>query len=71
MADATGAPVLDWSSNVGLYMIPATILVPFVLGLCVTRIYTQLRRTKSLRLDDYTIIAATVSLALGLREHGS
>ncbi|KAF2785479.1 hypothetical protein K505DRAFT_206559, partial [Melanomma pulvis-pyrius CBS 109.77] len=51
------------SSNVALYLIPVAILAPIALGLCITRIYTRLTRTRKLYIDDWTIIAAeTLSL---------
>ncbi|KAF2713930.1 hypothetical protein K504DRAFT_530833 [Pleomassaria siparia CBS 279.74] len=60
MAATTGTLVLDHSSNIGLYLIPVCILAPLVLGLCVTRIYTRLARTKGLALDDWTVAAAAL-----------
>lgn len=69
MAAATGSTALDYSSIVGLYLIPVAILAPIALGLCVTRIYTRLRRTGKLHIDDWTIIAAEVRLSISLMKN--
>jgi hypothetical protein len=38
-------------------------LAPLALGLCVTRVYTKLKRTGKLHIEDWTIIAAEVRLS--------
>jgi hypothetical protein len=66
---ATSNPVLDFSSNAGLYLIPVAILAPLALGLCATRVYTKLKRTGRLHIDDWTIIAAEVCKSILLMEN--
>lgn len=50
------------SNKAGLYLIPVCTLGAVALALVVARIYTRLRRTGRLYLDDWLIIAAEVRL---------
>jgi hypothetical protein len=62
MADAVNVPV-DSSNKSGLYLYPVCTLGAIALVLVVGRIYTRLRRTRILYIDDWLIIAAEVRQA--------
>ncbi|KAF2258404.1 hypothetical protein CC78DRAFT_115911 [Lojkania enalia] len=52
------------SNNIALYLVPVCILSAIALCLCVLRIWTRLRRTGRLYVDDWIIIVAeTLSIA--------
>ncbi|KAF2622992.1 hypothetical protein BU25DRAFT_442841 [Macroventuria anomochaeta] len=75
MADAVNVP--GYSSNkAGLYLIPVCTLGTVALALVVARIYTRLRRTGKLYLDDWLIVAAQVlsvtdtAIAIAAATHG-
>ena len=59
MADAGNVPAYT-SNKAGLYLIPVCTLSVFALALVVARIYTRVRRTAKLYLDDWLIVAAEV-----------
>ncbi|KAJ4991001.1 hypothetical protein SVAN01_03572 [Stagonosporopsis vannaccii] len=75
MADAINAPAYS-SNKAGLYLIPVCTLGAVALALVVARIYTRLRRTTKLYLDDWLIVAAEVlsltdtAIAIAAVTHG-
>jgi cytochrome b561 len=59
MANTGNVPAYS-SNKAGQYLIPVCTLGAVALALVVARIYTRLRRTRKLYLDDWLIVAAEV-----------
>lgn len=59
MADASNAPAYS-SNKAGLYLKPVCTLGAVALTLVIARVYTRLRRTARLHLEDWLIVAAEV-----------
>ena len=59
MADGGNVPAYS-SNKADLYLIPVCTLGVLALALVIARIYTRLRRTAKLYLDDWLIVAAEV-----------